>query len=392
MDFLNYIETKYRELESYINNDYIDLYASFNHEKLKITLSTLHYITIENYKSMNTRLPTEKEGSYFWAENSRELLLAIEIYRGLEINLKYSEFALKICEYYSNVFNESLKFVKKYNGSRIPPYTSKIELYFTLPIVIKENTLEIKSGFNILNSELKLIGEGSYALVYKYKDDFYNRDFVIKRAKKNLNAKELERFKLEFYQMSNLKSPYIAEVYNFNELEHEYVMEYLDISLNKYVDNYNNSINYERRISIINQILSGFEYIHSKEILHRDISPTNILLKYFESIIIVKISDFGLVKIPDSQLTSYHTELKGLYNDPTLILEGFNNYGILHETFALTRLIFYVLTGKTNTSNIQDIKLREFVEKGLSSNKQTRFQSVSEIKVAIRELTDRKNI
>jgi len=390
MDFSNYIETKYREIESYINNDYIDLYASFNHERLKIILSTLHNITIENYKSMNTRLPTGKDGSYFWAENSRELLLAIEIYRGLESNLKNSEYALKICEYYSNVFNESLKFVSKYKGSKIPPYTSKIELYFTLPIVIKENTLEIKSGFNISNSELKLIGEGSYALVYKYKDDFYNRDFVLKRAKKNLDAKELERFKLEFYQMNNLKSPYIAEVYNFNELAHEYVMEYLDFSLNNYIDNYNNSINYDRRISFINQILSGFEYIHSKGILHRDISPTNILLKYFESIIIVKISDFGLVKVPNSKLTSYNTELKGLYNDPELILEGFNNYGVLHETYALTRLVFYVLTGKTNTSNIQNKKIREFVEKGLSSNKQIRYQNVSEIRVAIKEVINNK--
>jgi len=48
---------------------------------------------------------------------------------------------------------------------------------------------------------LKFIGEGSYANVYKYKDPFYKNFFVVKRAKDNLNAKEIERFQREFNAM-----------------------------------------------------------------------------------------------------------------------------------------------------------------------------------------------
>lgn len=92
--------------------------------------------------------------------------------------------------------------------------------------------------------------------------------------------------------------------------------------------------------------------------LHRDISPENILIKEYEDTLVIKISDFGLVKIPDSELTTIHTEFKGRFNDPELIVVGFDTYGILHETYALTRIIYYIMTGKTNTEKIVEKKER----------------------------------
>ena len=58
-----------------------------------------------------------------------------------------------------------------------------------------------------------MIGEGSYAHVYKYKDPFYDRFIVVKRAENNLVEKELERFKCEYKSMKEFSSPYIVEVY-----------------------------------------------------------------------------------------------------------------------------------------------------------------------------------
>ena len=39
--------------------------------------------------------------------------------------------------------------------------------------------------------------------------------------------------------------------------------------------------------NIVNQILRAFEYIHSKKILHRDISLTNVLIKKYENNLLV---------------------------------------------------------------------------------------------------------
>ena len=82
----------------------------------------------------------------------------------------------------------------------------------------------------------------------------------------------------------------------------------------------------------------------------------------------------------------FSTILKGCYNDPALITEGFKNYTILHETYALTRLVAFILTGKATADRITDAKLKAFVEKGLSSDKEKRFKSVAEMETAFRTI------
>jgi len=42
------------------------------------------------------------------------------------------------------------------------------------------------------------------------------------------------------------------------------------------------------------KLLSGVAYIHSLDIIHRDIKPDNILLKEKDDLSTVKIVDFGL--------------------------------------------------------------------------------------------------
>jgi serine/threonine-protein kinase len=212
----------------------------------------------------------------------------------------------------------------------------KIELYITIPIFKSTLTITVNKNKEF---ELKFIGSGSYANVFKYKDTFYNRIFVLKRAKKELTNKDLFRFKREFEEMSKLSSPYILDVYCYNDYQNEYIMEYMDFTLDEYISKNNTTITDVQRKGIAQQILRAFDYIHSKGKLHRDISPKNILLKKYDDVMVVKIADFGLVKTPDSSLTSENTEFKGYFNDPSLILDGFDTYNISHETYALTRII-----------------------------------------------------
>ncbi len=241
------------------------------------------------------------------------------------------------------------------------------------------NSIEIDANTHKDNFKITLIGEGSYAHVYKYKDEYYNESFVLKRAKKDLTDKEIERFKEEYNQLSKLCSPYIIKVYNYNDVKNEYVMELMDISLDEYIKRNNGNITAKERKNIVYQILRGFKYIHSKGLLHRDISPKNILIKIYDDAKIVKISDFGLVKIPESQLTSINTEFKGYFNDMSLQLEGFASYSMLHETYAITRLIYFVMTGKTNVDKIDNAELKEFVNTGMNPEKRKRFKSIEEI-------------
>lgn len=381
MNIENYIESQYRELLScsQINAEYSDLYKSFRNQKLREILMTLHHDLVGLFRTMNERLPTGEHEAHFWAEPSRDLIKRIEIIFSLVSSLKETPLAFQIDPYYLDLLTRCRDFLSSSGGSSLPPNMAKVELYYTLPIFLPLSSIIISHKQQDFTFDLKLIGSGSYANVYKYKDTFYNRPFILKRAKKELTDKEVARFKREFDVMNDLSSPYILEVYCYNPDKNEYIMEYMDYTLDGYIAAHNSTLTIVQRKGIAQQILRAFDYLHSKGHLHRDISPKNILIKEYDDTLVVKLSDFGLVKIPDSTLTTVNTEFKGYFNDPALVVEGFNTYGIVHETYALTRVIYFVMTGKTNTEKITNQNLRAFVEKGLNPDKIKRFQNIRDM-------------
>lgn len=381
MNIENYIESQYRELLScsQINVEYSDLYKSFRNQKLREILMTLHHDLVGLFRTMNERLPTGEHEAHFWAEPSRDLIKRIEIIFSLVSSLKATPLAFQIDPYYLELLTRCRDFLSSSGGSSLPPNMAKVELYYTLPIFLPLSSITISHKQQDFTFDLKLIGSGSYANVYKYKDTFYNRPFILKRAKKELTDKEMARFKREFDVMNDLSSPYILEVYCYNPDKNEYIMEYMDYTLDGYIAAHNSTLTIIQRKGIAQQILRAFDYLHSKGHLHRDISPKNILIKEYDDTLIVKLSDFGLVKIPDSTLTTVNTEFKGYFNDPALVVEGFNTYGIVHETYALTRVIYFVMTGKTNTEKITNQNLRNFVERGLNPDKTKRFQNIRDM-------------
>jgi len=375
----NYLESQMRELGIDVNEEYLEMYDNISNPKLKLIFSTLHSRLISTFKIMNERLPTGEFEAHFWAEPSRTLIATIEMIEGLRRALKQGQFSFRVEDYYQSLIEKCNTFLSRSGGSLIPPGIEKIILYYTIPIFIPNDILTIPRKETTEAFSLKLIGEGSYAQVYKYKDTYYNRYFVVKRAKKELDTKELQRFEQEYQEMAKLNSPYVVEVYCYHADQNEYVMEYMDYSLYDFIQYNNGKLTSQKRKNIGLQVIKAFTYIHSKEILHRDINPNNILLKEYEDVLVVKVADFGLVKIPDSQLTSLYTEFKGYFNDPSLIVDGFSSYNILHETYALTRLLFYVMTGRTNVDNIKNTHLKIFIEKGLNVDKSQRFQNISEL-------------
>ena len=381
MNVENYIESQYRELLScsQINVEYSDLYKSFRNQKLREILMTLHHDLVGLFRTMNERLPTGEHEAHFWAEPSRDLIKRIEIIFSLVSSLKATPLAFQIDPYYLELLTRCRDFLSSSGGSSLPPNMAKVELYYTLPIFLPLSSISISHKQQDFTFDLKLIGSGSYANVYKYKDTFYNRPFILKRAKKELTDKEVARFKREFDVMNDLSSPYILEVYCYNPDKNEYIMEYMDYTLDGYIAAHNSTLTIIQRKGIAQQILRAFDYLHSKGHLHRDISPKNILIKEYDDTLVVKLSDFGLVKIPDSTLTTVNTEFKGYFNDPALVVEGFNTYGIVHETYALTRVIYFVMTGKTNTEKITNQNLRSFVERGLNPDKAKRFQNIRDM-------------
>ena len=372
-------------MDMQLTDEFSEFYSAFERNDLILILSTLHSFLINLFKSMNGRLPTKNCVAHFLAEPSRELIDTIDKIETLQRRLKNSKYASEIEEYNQNIIRICNEFLSSSGGSTIPENMEKIELYYKAPIFIKSNTVKIEHPNNNSINNLIPLGEGSYALTYKYLDDYYDRDFVVKKAKKNLSEKELRRFKQEFEIMKSLNSPYIVDVYSYNNDDNSYIMEYMDFTLDKFIRLNNDKISSGVRKSIILQLLKACKYLHEKGYLHRDLSPSNVLIKTYDDVLVVKIADFGLAKNPTNELTTVNTEFKGYFNDPNLKLEGFNNYALPHEIYALTMLIYFISTGKTNTSKIDDVKLKRFIQKGLG-DKDNRYKSVDELCEAFKNI------
>lgn len=360
---------------------YEELYDDINNSSLKIVFATLH----QEFNGLISFMYSKTNG-HFNADESRALDYYINFFEDTKYTLKNTIYAFDINEDYKRFLNECKKFLSLSGGSTIPQDLEKLRIIDYEPIFFLQKSIKVSRNNDDKRFNLRLIGSGSYAQVLKYHDDFYNVDVVIKRADKNLNEKEIERFKREYSIMNSMNSPYILKVYRYDDMNNEYYAEYVDETLYDYITRNNSKLSIEKRKNIAYQIFKAFSYIYSKGLLHRDISLTNVLIKHYDNSDIIKISDFGLVKEKDSNLTTTESDIKGSLNDSNLAVIGFKNYSIEYETYALTRLILFVMTGRTNLEKIKDVKIREFVLRGTNGDVNKRYKSIQEMLIAFNKM------
>lgn len=389
----NYIEGQHRGLNRYFEDDleYKELYRGVNNQTLQIILSTAQKHLVELFEKMNSRLPTQDDSAHYWAEESRQLKYLVNMLTGLEKGLSDTPYAIRIDSNYQKVFKWLSGFLEDSGGSEIPPHSASINILYVDPIATLVDKLSIKglpTDFGQL--PLTMRGEGAYATVFSFTDPVTGKLVALKRAKKDLDEKELERFKQEYDTLKRLDSPYVLEAYEFSESPYQYTMEYAGQTLKEYLRYNNQRMPTADRVGIARQILRGFKYIHSKGLLHRDISLNNVLIQRHEDTLVVKISDFGLVKWPDSTLTSRDSEVNGTWLDPLLDRKTFGEYDMTNEVYVLTRLIYSVMTGKEKPARIDDPALAEFTLRGIDvEHPEHRYRDDREIREAFERMVSK---
>ncbi|RIB22056.1 kinase-like domain-containing protein [Gigaspora rosea] len=86
------------------------------------------------------------------------------------------------------------------------------------------------------------------------------------------------------------------------------IMEYAnDGNLRSYLKRNNNSLNWHQRLELACQITKGLSYLHSEEIIHRDLHDKNIVIQNGKA----KITDFGNATSINTQ-TNIHNGLFGM--------------------------------------------------------------------------------
>ncbi|GGQ96977.1 hypothetical protein GCM10010267_69020 [Streptomyces griseorubens] len=354
-----------------VSNAFLRLYES--DVRFGRPFASLHERLNGHFESINDRAETT---GHYWAEQSREMLALIREVNNFLQSLKHAGLDVRLAESYTAAMESCHSWLVRSGGSPIPDDFKQIEIIKYAPVFSRPDT-EIKLKKSTERNKLQLIGEGSYAKVFSFTDPDYGIKFALKRANKDLEERDLYRFRKEFEILKELSFPYIVQVFQFDETRNEYKMEFCESTLRNYIKKRNNQLPFSSRKRIALQFLYGINYIHSKNLLHRDVSLQNVLVKTFDGgAVLVKLSDFGLVKDRNSEYTRTKTEMRGTIRDP--LLASFKEYDVCNEIYAIGWVLSYIFTGREALMS-QTTAPSQIVRKCTAHDVTDRYQSVREL-------------
>jgi eukaryotic-like serine/threonine-protein kinase len=272
------------------------------------------------------------------------------------------------------------------------------ELTFTLPV---ERTIENRYRLE------KLLGKGGMGAVYEATDTRINRSVAVKILSGAMfgNRDALRRFEREALTAGRLQHSNIVTVFDYGVLSTEGAFLVMELfrgeSLRQILDR-EGQLDAETIVAWFGQILDGVEAAHKQGVIHRDLTPNNILVSRSENDTArLCILDFGLARLNDPALAAQSMTVPGTvlgtfgYMAPEQ-LRG-EKMDERSDLFAVGVMIYEALYGEKpfrgssyqellramtsdEYSSELDKRLTKFLAKSLALDPAARFASASEMK------------
>jgi serine/threonine protein kinase len=207
-------------------------------------------------------------------------------------------------------------------------------------------------GENILNYTIdKKIGEGGMGVVYKATDTLGN-SVALKMLKPAFltNSEARKRFRQEAENLTRVNHDNIVRLINYVEDERGLflILEFIDGKPLDEILAERGLLPYKEAIEIMDQVLSALTFAHSKNMIHRDIKTNNIIVLNGPDVKI-KIIDFGIAKMLDSDQNLAHTIVQGNLGSPRYMSpEQYKGENIDHRTdiYSAGIVCYELLTGR----------------------------------------------
>lgn len=202
-------------------------------------------------------------------------------------------------------------------------------------------------------SAQELIAVGN-SRVYKCWDNLLNRNVAVKiLTKSNWNEQTLIWFQNEAKLTSKLIHPKIVEIYDFGIDDHDepyMVIEYIDATTLAKLIVRQEMLSSDLVLEIGDQVADALIYAHEREVFHRDLTPSNVMLLDVDSgHPTVKVIDFGIATI-NNENESYDYQGLTVAGTPLYMspdqLNGLK-YDARSEIYSIGCVLFEALTGKT---------------------------------------------
>ena len=224
------------------------------------------------------------------------------------------------------------------------------------------------------------LGRGAYGSVFTV-----NYGGVVCAAKKihsilvdeDVNFEQKQAIKKDFVRecicCSSIRHPNIVQFlgvyYSTESTLPIMVMELMDTSLTTFVENNKSQIAMQTKMSILYDVTLGLSFLHNHrpQILHRDLSPNNVMLSKWQ--IAAKIGDLGVAKMirADSKLQTQSklTTAPGTqhFMPPEALDEVNPVYGTPIDVFSFGGIALYMFSEEWPTPSGQ--KIRDSVTKRL---------------------------
>ena len=230
------------------------------------------------------------------------------------------------------------------------------------------------------------VGSGFFCVVKKYKSN--EQYYAIKILKDEHYENESYRYRLtrEIKLLNELKDcEFVVDIkgngHDTDKRKLWYAMPYYENNLYYYICNNYSSLTIKDKFNIVDQIIEAIKFAHSKNIIHRDLSPTNVLVFDEGTEIKIKVSDFGLGKIENSISFYTGSSVSGYgqayYVSPEQRLK-LNDATLKSDLYSLGKLIYFIFTGN-HPLNMKQFELSSLVTKSIEEKPNDRFQDIYEL-------------
>lgn len=271
----------------------------------------------------------------------------------------------------------------------------------------------------------KVLGEGSFGITYMgwdqemlipvavkeyFPSDMVSRDvicgsdnsvYLYESEKKNDYKDYLKKFWQEAKCLSqfNQVAGVVSVLDFFYENNTAYiVMQHIDgISVKKYISEHG-SMPADRVLETIRPVLLALEQVHNTGIVHRDISPDNLMIKKDGSLVLI---DFGAARMRNVDNTKTMTVMfkRGFSPEEQYRYKG--RWGAYTDVYSICATIYFMITGKPPIDSViraledsmpslvsmKELNIparqRRAIMKGLAVNAKDRWQNVGELYAAL---------
>ncbi|HEY9774465.1 MAG TPA: protein kinase [Planktothrix sp.] len=151
----------------------------------------------------------------------------------------------------------------------------------------------------------EILGRGGMGTVYRVQQIFLGKDVALKTLSSTLSPAMWRRFQKEAKAAARLDHANLVKVQDFGmiaDAQPFFVMDLVEGESLSALIRRLGRLPLNTVLEIFRQICLGVGYAHSQSVIHRDIKPGNIIVSnYSKAEMSVKVVDFGIAKIVDSE-------------------------------------------------------------------------------------------